>query len=453
MTNNGAGKPAPGNLAHSRIHIDDLLANGQGVGRAEKLVTFVTGALPGEDVRVAVDALKPNYASAHALEILTPSPDRVASVCAAFPECGGCQTLHLRYEAQLAWKSRMVADALTRLGGLAEVEVAQTESSEFFDGTRYRNKVSLVPRIAGTRGEIGFYAARTHRVVPVDNCPVLLPWLDDAVRAIARFVEKNPALLHDVRHIVARTGVARKTLVIALCTDHPQRELASFTDQLRKHIPGLTGLVASYDPASANAILGRRFATLWGSPETIERVGALSFHFGVASFFQINTAMLERIAERLARTLSEARRVVDLYCGVGTFAVILGKRGIAVTGVESYRRAVDEAAANAAINGVTSAAFECAPVVAAVSGERGRTLLLGADAVILDPPRRGCEPEVLAALAGARAPRIEYLSCNPATLARDARLLVDAGYRLRSVTPFDMFPYTGHVEALAEFAL
>ncbi|MDQ6767056.1 MAG: 23S rRNA (uracil(1939)-C(5))-methyltransferase RlmD [Candidatus Eremiobacteraeota bacterium] len=453
MTNNGGAKPPPADLARTPIHIDDLLANGQGVGRADKLVVFVTGALPGEEVRVAVDAIKANYVSAHAVDILEPSPDRVASVCPVFPRCGGCQTLHLRYEAQLTWKRRMLVDALTRLAGLSPVDVSETVASPLIDGTRYRNKVSLVPQVDGGRGQIGFYAARSHRVVPVDHCPVLLPWLDHAVRALASVVEKSPALLNGVRHIVARTGLAHKTLVVAFCTARRQPQLATQVDMLRQQIPGLTGVVESFDPSSANAIFGRRFATLWGSAETIERVAGASFHFGVASFFQINTGVLERISERLLETLAGARRVVDLYSGVGTFAVILGQRGVAVTGVESFARAVDEAAANAAINSVTTALFERAAVDEAVIGKRGQTLLAEADAVILDPPRSGSQAEVLRALAGARVPHIEYLSCNPATLARDARVLVDAGYRLGGVTPFDMFPHTGHVEALAEFTL
>mgnify|MGYP001170202556 CR=1 FL=1 len=453
MTNNAAGNPPAVDLAHTPIHVDDLLANGQGVGRADGLVAFVTGALPGETVRVAVDAVKQNYVSAHVVEILQHSPERTASVCPVFPQCGGCQTLHVRYEAQLEWKRRMVADALTRLGGLTNVEVLPTIGAQLIDGTRYRNKVSLVPRITAQGGEIGFYAARSHRVVPISHCPVLLPWLDDAVRELVAIVEKTPSLLHGVRHIVARTGLARKTLVVAFSAGRRQPELAQHIDTLRKHVSGLTGIVESFDPASANAIFGRRFTTLWGSPETIECVGHANFHFGIASFFQINTTMLELIAERLLERLASARRVVDLYCGVGTFAVMLGQRGVAVTGIESYREAVDEAAVNAAINGVTTAAFERAAVVEAVSGDRGRTLLEDIDAAILDPPRRGCEPAVLRALAGARVPRVEYLSCNPATLARDARLLVDAGYTLGTTTPFDMFPYTGHVEALTEFTL
>ncbi len=452
MTNNGAAEPPAALLARTPLHIDDLLQNGQGVGRAGDLVAFVTGALPGERVRVAVDAIKPNYASTHAVEILERSPDRVESVCPVFPRCGGCQTLHLRYEAQVAWKQRMVREAFARLAGLM-VDVLPPVTAPLIEGTRYRNKVSLVPHVASGQGSVGFYELRSHRVVPVTACPVVLPWLDQAIRGVAAFARKSPALLRQVRHIVGRTGLTHKTLVVALCTKERRPELHAAAEALRAEIPELTGVVESYDPASANVILGRRNATLWGSDETIEQVQGATFRFGVASFFQINTAILERIAGHLLHALAGARRVVDLYCGVGTFAVMLARNGVSVTGVESSPRAVDEAAANAARNGATTAAFECATATQAVTGARGRTLLHGADAAILDPPRRGCEPQLLQALAGARLPRIEYLSCNPATLARDARLLADAGYTVTAVTPFDMFPFTGHVEVLTEFTL
>ena len=453
MTNNGAAEAPADEPARSPLLIADLLANGQGVGRTGNLVTFVTGALPGETVRVAVDSVKANYISAHAVDILEPSADRVQPGCSVFPRCGGCQTLHLRYQAQLEWKRKMVSDALGRLGGLGGVDVEPAVASPLMDGTRYRNKVSLVPKRSSAHGEIGFYEARSHRVVGIERCPVVLPWLDQAIGALASMASTDAAWLGGMRHIVIRSGAVRKTLVVVLCADRHRPERARVAEIVRARIPGLTGVVESFDPAGPNAIFGRRFATLWGSPQTIERVGATTFHFGPSSFFQINTAMLERIAERLLATLGGAERVVDLYSGVGTFAVMLGRRGQAVTGVESSRAAVEEAAINAAINGVTSAAFECRPVVEAVSGDRGTTLLAGAAAVIVDPPRKGCEPETLNALAGRRVPRVEYLSCNPATLARDARILVDLGYRVRTVTPFDMFPFTGHVETLAEFVL
>jgi 23S rRNA (uracil1939-C5)-methyltransferase len=161
--------------------------------------------------------------------------------------------------------------------------------------------------------------------------------------------------------------------------------------------------------------------------------------------------VLESIARHIVRLADGMHRVVDLYAGVGTFGVILGKRGVATTGVEWFKSAVDEAQANAAANGVSNAAFEAASASVAVAGERGRSLFAGADAVIVDPPRKGCEGAVLAAIAEHGVPKVLYISCNPATLARDARALVDGGYRLKLATPYDMFPHTGHVEVVAEF--
>jgi 23S rRNA (uracil1939-C5)-methyltransferase len=448
----GAAERAADNLPKT-VHVDDLLANGQGVGRDRGLVVFVSGALPGEEARISVDAVKRSYLSAHATEILTPSPDRMPSHCPVFPRCGGCQTLHYRYAAQLLWKQRMVKNALERLAGLQGVAVAETVPSVLIEQTRYRNKASLVCEFSQTSGRIGFYAARSHRIVPIERCPVLLPWLDDAVHALAGLVESPPVLLRGVRHVVLRTGLARESLVMALCSPRERPELTACLPQLRKAIPGLSGIVASWDPPSENAIFGRRFATLWGSQDTVERISGLTFRFGTASFFQINSSMLERIAADMLAELRGAKRIVDLYCGVGTFAVLAGKRGTTATGVESSPAAVDEAAENAARNGVANAAFECATAAEAVAGSRGRSLLEGADAVILDPPRRGCEPEVLHALARHGVPRVLYLSCNPATLARDARTLADSGYRLRRATPFDMFAFTGHVEILSDFIL
>ena len=414
-------------------------------------MAFVTGGLPGERVKIAVDARKRAYLSAHAVTIEEASADRVASICPVFPRCGGCQVLHLRYEAQLAWKRRLVADALARLGGLRDVSVDTVVPSDIALGLRHRNKVSLVTHASGGKIRLGFYAARTHHVVPIEHCPVTLPRLDDAIKGLVGLARDSPQLFDDVHHVVARASATDQSLVVSINSRRPRRELAAATDDIRGQLPGLTGLVASWEPSSANAVFGRRFRTLWGSPLIGETIAGARLRFGIASFFQTNTAMLERIAQRVVEAVDGARRVVDLYCGVGTFGVILGMRGIASTGVESVRVAVGEAAENAAENGVTCAVFECANVATALAGSRGRTLLAGADWVIVDPPRRGCEAEVLAAIAANAVPNILYVSCNPATLARDARLLVDAGYALGSVKPFDMFPQTGSVEVVAEF--
>ena len=300
--------------------------------------------------------------------------------------------------------------------------------------------------------QLGFYAARSHRVVAIERCPVLLPRLDGAVKALVAFAKEAPQPFSATRHIVARASATGSELVVSFNGERSNRALGALTEELRHRIPELTGLVNSWDPENENAHFGRRFATLFGAPTLHERIAGANLRFGIESFFQINTAVLELIAQRLLTELAGATRVVDLYCGVGTFAVVLGMRGIASTGVEWFKPAADECAANAAANGVVNAAFEHASALEATSGERGRTLLTGAEAAIVDPPRKGCEPEVLAAIARHKVARVVYVSCNPATLARDARTLVDAGYRIDRVTPYDMFPQTGHVEVLALFS-
>jgi len=452
LTNSGAVKTDAVTLARNPVALDDLLENGQGVGRVDGLVTFVTGGLPGERVRIAVDEVRRNYAAAHVVSIEERSPDRVDPGCPVFPRCGGCQTLHLRYAAERTWKRRLVSDALARLGGLKDVDVAEVVTAQP-DGGGYRNKVGLVCRWENGAARLGFYGARSHRFVAVDACPVLIPRLNEAVEQLVGFAKDVPAAMRGVRHVVARASATGAELVVSFNGREPNKALGAMTPELLARIPALTGIVSNWDPPSENAVFGRRSATLWGSPVVRERVLDAQFTFGIASFFQINTALLDLLAAKIAASLEGARRVVDLYGGVGTFAVLLGRRGIPTSSVESFQPAVDEAAANAALNGVTNAAFECSPVDSAIAGERGRSLLNGADAVILDPPRKGCEEGVIASLAANRVERILYVSCNPATLARDASMLAAQGYSIGPVAPFDMFPHTGHVEALAEFRL
>lgn len=421
------------------------------MGRVDGLVAFVTGGLPGECVMISVDSRKRNYATAHVTRIETPSPDRIAANCPVFPRCGGCQTLHYRREAELAWKRRLVAHALARIGGLTDAPVDSVVAAQNDPTCGYRNKVSLVARFIGGRVRLGFFEARSHRVVPIERCPVALPRLNRAIAGLVSLAASKPEIFRDSRHIVARASTTRRDLVVSFNSTRPNASLQREVDRVRASIPELSGLLSNWDPASENVIFGRRTAVLWGSPATSEDVAGATLSAGLPSFFQINTPVLELLAQRVVDSLRGAGRVVDLYCGVGTFGVLLAKQGVTSTGVESFKPSLDDAVANAAENGVACAAFECADVAQALAGERGRSLLAGADAVVLDPPRKGCDPEVLNALGDGRVRRLLYVSCNPATLARDAKALAAGGYHLSSVSPFDMFPGTGHVEVLARF--
>ncbi|TAM61573.1 23S rRNA (uracil(1939)-C(5))-methyltransferase RlmD [bacterium] len=449
LTNRSATSPAPALGQEVVLTLTDLLANGQGVGRAGGMVIFVTGGLPQERVRVRISSVKSNYAVGELLEIIVRSPDRTQPFCAVFGICGGCQVQHLAYPAQLRWKRNMVASAFKRIAGL-EVEVAETIGMA--DPRSYRNKMSLVvkERPGGTF-DVGFYQARSHELVPIDSCPIVLPQLDAYVRNLATLARSaaGAAILRGVRHLVARAGKASGHAVVSLTTERLAEHLDNAVARLTAALPGLVGVQNSFEPASQNAVMGRKQRTIWGQNEMEEEIDGIRFRVSPASFFQVNSEMVGQIFRFVASGLTSPRRVVDLYCGAGTFSIFFARLGCTVFGVEESSHAIDEARANARLNLVEeSTEFTVGRVEDALDEPRIGLALRGAQIVFLDPPRKGVEPAALEALAAAGVPNIWYLSCNPATLARDVAQLHTAGYELGIVQPFDMFPQTGHVEVL-----
>ncbi|MGH7736367.1 MAG: 23S rRNA (uracil(1939)-C(5))-methyltransferase RlmD [Candidatus Tyrphobacter sp.] len=430
------------------LEFTDLLATGQAVARADGLVVFCFGPLPGERARVRVRTRKASYAVAEMLALLRTAAERTEPFCPVFGECGGCQVQHLAYDAQLRWKREVVCSTLQRIGGLADVEVAETIGAQ--RQRSYRNKMALVVDRRANGPVVGFYRARSHEVVAIDACPVVEPALDAQIGALAGAAEGSAlrTLLDESRHAVARA--ARGECVVAATTQGYSGTLAAAAEQVMQELPNAVGLVDSYAPKSANAVAGSRFAVLAGSGEVEEEIGGIRYRVSPASFFQVNVEIVARIFETLARECGGAQRAVDLYCGMGTFTLFLSKLGARTIGVEENVPAVQEARENAQRNGMSEqVAFAAMRVEQWVSSEFGRRELRRADVVFLDPPRKGSDERTLRAIIAAKAKRILYLSCDPATLARDLRILVTNGYALRGVQPFDMFPQTGHVEALA----
>lgn len=435
--------------AELELTFSDLLANGQGVGRADGMVVFCFGPLPDERARVRVTEVKQRYAVAELRELLAVSAARAQPFCRVFGSCGGCQLQHLNYATQLEWKRRAVRDALERIGGIADADVRETIGMTH--PRAYRNKMSLVVDRRSDPPALGFYRQRSHDIVAIDACPIVTPELDadlarlDAVRTDAPV----RAMLGDARHLVARSSRATGQSVLTVTTQRRAESARRAAPLLMREIPELAGVTNSFDLSSTNAIVGRRHAVLAGEAEIEETIGGLVYRVSPGSFFQVNAAMLERIFELLEPLLERPRRIVDLYCGAGTFALFFAKHGWTVFGVEESAQAVAEAEANARRNDLTRhARFETGRV------ERlaGASLqaLHDADVVFVDPPRKGCDEATLAAIAQARVAELWYLSCDPATLARDSKFLVAKGYRLAAAQPFDMFPQTGHVETFVQ---
>jgi 23S rRNA (uracil1939-C5)-methyltransferase len=414
------------------------------------MVVYVLGPVPGERARVRVESVKAKYAVGELVELLSHSPDRAEPFCSIFGQCGGCQVQHLAYPAQLVWKRDLVAGALRRIGGILDARVAPTIGMA--EPRAYRNKMALVVRHGEDKPDFGFYAARTHDVVPVERCPVVLPQLDRIISGLwdaARDPDAVPAF-GGVRHVVARAARASGQNTVSLTSERPARALAGSAAALAGHLPGVAGIANSYEPPSPNAVLGRRNVSAFGRPEVEETIDGVRFRVSPASFFQVNGEMVGRIFAYLAPHLARVGTILDLYSGAGTFALFFARAGAHVLGIEENPNAVREAGANARLNGLSERTeFLAGRVDTVLRTPLGVERLRAADLVFLDPPRKGSDEATLEALAAARVKHVWYLSCNPATLARDLAYLLARGYSLASVQPFDMFPQTGHIEALA----
>ena len=443
----GAPGLAPGLVA--TVRFTDLLANGQAVGRMNGLVVFVNGPLPGERARVQITQVKPKYAVAEVVAYETQSAMRAKPFCGVFGVCGGCQVQHLAYPAQLAWKEQIVRSALRRIGGFADADVRHPVGMT--NPRNYRNKMALVVDQTAGDTSFGFYQARSHALVRIETCPVVLPQLDAAIAGLydAARAKDASAAFAGAKHAIVRAGSASGQAVLSITTERQSPELKAMAPAIARRVRGVVGISNSFEPRTANAVLGRKMSYVWGRREMEETIEGVRYRVSPASFFQVNSEMVGRIFRFLAPGVKKGRTIVDLYCGAGTFAIFFASRGAHVVGIEENPAAVREARDNAALNEVESQVrFVEGRVEGAIANQDGQKALADADIVFLDPPRKGSDEATLDAIATAGVANVWYLSCNPATLARDLAYLAKRGYALGVVQPFDMFPQTGHVETL-----
>ena len=417
------------------------------------MVVFVWGPLPGETATVRVSLVKAKYAVADVVAREDDSPLRADPFCPVFGECGGCQVQHLAYPAQLAWKEQIVRSALQRIGGIAGVSVAHPIGMT--NPRAYRNKMALVVDNSGPTPVLGFYQARSHDIVPIASCPVVLPQLDEGIKAL-REVAVAPATaaaLKPVKHAIMRAGAASHQAVLSLTTERAAFQIAAVAPAIAGRMAGLVGVSNSFEPRNANAVMGRKINHVWGRKEMEETIEDVRFRVSSSSFFQVNSEMVGKIFRFMTPGLKEPRKIVDLYCGAGTFAIFFAAHGADVVGIEENEAAVREARANAELNRVAGKTrFIAGRVEGALANADGLAALRDAEIVFLDPPRKGSDSLTLDALAEANVANIWYLSCNPATLARDLQRLIGHGYEVGVVQPFDMFPQTGHVETFVTLA-
>lgn len=427
--------------------VQSLAAGGDGLARVSGRPLFIRGAAPGDRLRVGIVARRRGYDRAEIREVLAPGPDRVAAPCPVFGRCGGCQWQHIRYAAQLHWKREIVRQAFARIGRL---DVAVGEVIPCADPWRYRHKVAVPFTPAGA----GFYARGSHDVVPFEQCAIEHPLLDEVVAAVRRTAAQHRLPAYDegtrrglLRHLVARCN-RRGDQAVAALVIHGERlpDEGAIAAGLMAAVPALRGVVKNINLQPGNVILGERSAVLAGSDAIVEEVDGLRFLISAESFFQVNPAQAAVLHNLAASAARGGDLVFDLYAGVGAIALRLARQASEVVAIEVAPAAVADGKRNAVENDIGNVQYIC---------DRAESILPGfprrPDAVVLDPPRKGAHPDVLRAIAAAAPERVVYVSCDPATLARDSRLLADAGYRVDGVQPLDMFPQTAHVECVARF--
>jgi 23S rRNA (uracil1939-C5)-methyltransferase len=413
------------------LTIQRLGIHGEGVGSLDGFTVFVDGALPGEVVKASFIEKKKNYGRAKVLERLQTSPHRVTPPCPVFGICGGCQLMHLDYSEQLKAKRQRVVDALERIGKLFEVPVGTCTPSP--SPLHYRNKIQLP--VQGSK--LGLYAYNSHDLVEIEKCYIHCELGEEAFQQIKKIVRSAP-----LKHVLIKTAVKTGQVLVILVTAGKE-DLTSIAEQIMQSLPQIKGVVQNINPLTGNTVLGKESRTLAGQPFIEDEICGLRFKVSPASFFQVNPQQAENLYRQALEycDLKGDEMVLDAYCGVGTLSLLLAQKAKKVIGIEMVPEAIADAKENAKLNKIENVTFKCV--------EAEKFPLSSIDVAVLNPPRKGCDPVFLERLALVKPKKLIYVSCDPATLARDLALLKEKGYTVNAVQPFDMFPQTVHVECVA----
>lgn len=432
-----------------------LSEEGHGIGSVENFTVFCPGLLPGETAQVLIIKVHSSYAIGKLLEITRRSSDRVTPLCPSYKKCGGCNLSHMSYEAQLKHKEQHVYDCLRRIG---KAEHFIPEPIIPCDQTKgYRNKAQY--RFGKMQGQIccGFYREHSHSLVPTAECEIEASGAGRIRKEICRRADALGYTVYDessrkglLRSLLIRTShLTGRSMAVLVVNAKSLPEEENFTQRLIEACPEICALYLNENTHPGNTVLGNSFRKLWGEDKLKDAIGEAVFNISPGAFYQVNSHQVQNLYETAAEFsgANKETSLLDLYCGVGTIGLYIARtRGVKrLYGVEYAQKAIEDAKENAALNGLSDCVFKAGDVGKILS-EDGPSFR--PDVVVVDPPRKGCDRTALEQIRDLAPVRIVYVSCNPATLARDVKVLEELGYRCERVRPVDMFPGTGHVECV-----
>ncbi|ENH96434.1 RNA methyltransferase [Gracilibacillus halophilus YIM-C55.5] len=442
------------------VTFEDMTHEGSGVGKVNGYPLFVPYGLPGEQAKVKVIKVKKNFGFGKIIEFYNQSDERVDPPCDVFYKCGGCQLQHMSYQRQLDMKHDQVQNALKKIAHIDDIPIHPTIGMD--DPWRYRNKVQIP--VGSKNGELitGFYRKRSHDIIDdMDHCIITDETADRMVDAVREIANRLGISAYDetnhrgtLRHIMVRVGQeTNQTMIVLVTRKENVPQLDKLVEEIRASYPHVKSVIQNVNAERTNVILGKKTKVLWGNEYIYDEIDGIRFAISAKSFYQVNPTQTKKLYDKAIEYADIAgdETVIDAYCGIGTISLSLAKKAKKVYGVEVVPQAVSDAKENAKLNNIDNAAFYVGEAEKVMPWWTAQGLQ--PDVIVVDPPRKGCDEELLNAMIQMKPKRIVYVSCNPSTLARDLNILEDGGYQTKEVQPVDMFPQTKHIECCAQIVL
>lgn len=427
-----------------------ITSEGNGVCRIDGMAVFVPDTAIGDKAKIKIVKVLKNYAYGIVDEIITPSPDRIVPDCPVYKKCGGCTFRHINYKSECQIKNNIVKDAFQRIGGI------NPEFDEFISAeetNHYRNKAQYPLAYIDGKAICGFYAKRTHKVIPVTDCMLQPEIFRDILDTVLEYINTHKISVYSestntgiMRHIYIRKGnYSQEIMLCFVVRKDVSRQLSSLCRIVSEKFPSVKSIIMNINPNKTNVILGQKCVTLYGNDTISDIMCGNKIEISPLSFYQVNTVQAEKIYRKALEFASPSVNdvIADLYCGAGTIGLSMAGNAEKIIGVEVIADAIENACRNSIVNNILNAEFYCGDVEEVL-----KNLNIYPDIIVIDPPRKGCSPETIQIIAESSPKKIVMISCNPSTAARDVKLFSQLGYSARKVCGADLFPHTRHVECV-----